>query len=73
MDVSLCSRFLSNWSKKDHQDAEDAILMMSITNFEKLNAGNSVFLEQVSGGIWVGRAKRANNFFFSGEFISKEV
>ena len=53
---------------EDHQEAEDAVRVMSITHFQKLNAGDSVYLKQVSGGIWVGGT---SNFIFSGEYISE--
>ena len=53
---------------EDHQEAEDAVRMMSITHFQRLNAGDSVYLKDVSGGIWVGGTSQ---FIFSGEYITE--
>ena len=53
---------------EDRHDAEDAIRMVSFTHYERLNAGDSVYLKSVSGGAWVGETSK---FIFSGEFISE--
>ena len=49
-------------------DSEDAIRLMSLTHFERLNAGDSVYLKAVSGGAYVGGNVK---FTFSGEYISE--
>ena len=53
---------------EDHQDAEDAIRMVSFTHYERLNAGDSVYLKYVSGGSWVGATSKC---IFRGEYISE--
>ena len=51
-----------------YHDSEDAIRLMSITHYEELNAGDSVYLKFVSGGAWVGGTSK---FTFSGEYIQE--
>ena len=51
-----------------NQDAEKAVRTMSLTHYERLNAGDSVYVKAVSGGVYVGET---NKFMFSGEYISE--
>ena len=49
-------------------DADSAVRTMGLAHFERLNAGDSVYVKAVSGGVYVGDK---NKFMFSGEYISE--
>ena len=50
----------------EYHDFEDAVRMVSFAHYERLNAGDSVYLKSVSGGAYVGESSK---FIFSGEYI----
>lgn len=49
-------------------DADSAVRTMGIAHYERLNAGDSVYIKAVPGGVYVGET---NKFMFSGEYISE--